>query len=136
MPFLKQPLNLLFLCHKSATTCQIDSYKVSNSNLKPDLRNCVKTEMIESMASLTPKDIVWKWRQNWTLKIDIPTLNAPISTKKVFIFKLTIENYCKNYSGLIRSKFLSLSPMKSVAFCSVASGRKLPKKKRDIGTNL
>ena len=50
MLFLKPPLILLFLCHKSATTCQIDSYKVSNSKLKPDLCNCVKTEMIEYTA--------------------------------------------------------------------------------------
>ena len=51
MPFLKQPLILPFLCHKSATTCQIDSYKVSNSKLKPYLCNCVTAEMIESTAS-------------------------------------------------------------------------------------
>ena len=50
MPFLKQPLILPFLCHKSATTCPIDSFKVSNSKLNPDLCNCVKTEMIESIA--------------------------------------------------------------------------------------
>ena len=50
MLFLKQPLILPFLCHKSATTCQIDSYKVSNSKLKPDLCNCVKAEMIEFTA--------------------------------------------------------------------------------------
>ena len=50
MLFLKQPLILPFLSHKSATTCQIDSYKVSNSTLKPDLSNCLKTEMIESNA--------------------------------------------------------------------------------------
>ena len=45
--FLKQPLISPFLDHKSATTCQIDSYKVSNSKLKPDLCNCVKSEIIE-----------------------------------------------------------------------------------------
>ena len=39
-----------FLYHKSATTCQIDSNKVPNSKLKPDLCNCVKTEIIESTA--------------------------------------------------------------------------------------
>ena len=38
--FLKQPLILPFLCHKLATTCQIDSSKVSNSKLKPDQYNC------------------------------------------------------------------------------------------------
>ena len=46
--FLKLQLTLPFLCHKSATTCQIDSNKASNSKLKPDLCNCVKTENIES----------------------------------------------------------------------------------------
>ena len=46
--FLKQPPFLPFLCHKSATTCQIESYRVSKSKLRPKLSNCVKTEMIES----------------------------------------------------------------------------------------
>ena len=50
MLFLKQPLILLFLCHKSATTCQVDSYKVSNSKLNSYLCSCIKTEMIESEA--------------------------------------------------------------------------------------
>ena len=39
-----------FLCHRSANTCQIDLYKVSNSKLKPEVCNCVKTEVIESRA--------------------------------------------------------------------------------------
>ena len=39
MLFLKQPPILLFLFHKSATTGQIDLYKV-----------CVKAKIIESMA--------------------------------------------------------------------------------------
>ena len=47
MLFLKQQQILPFLYHISATTCQIDSKKVSNSKLKPDLCSCVKTEMIE-----------------------------------------------------------------------------------------
>ena len=51
MLFLKQSLILPFLYHKSATTCQIDLYNVSNSKLKPDLYNWVKIEMIESTAS-------------------------------------------------------------------------------------
>ena len=50
MLFLMQPLILPFLCHKSATTFQIDSNKVSNSKLKPDLCNCVKIEIIDSTA--------------------------------------------------------------------------------------
>ena len=48
--FLKQPLILPFLCHNSATTCQIDSYKVSNSKLKADLCSSVKIKTIESTA--------------------------------------------------------------------------------------
>ena len=46
MLFLKQPHILPFLCHKSATTDQIDSNKVSNSKLKLDLCNYVITEII------------------------------------------------------------------------------------------
>ena len=47
---LKQGLILSFLCHKLATTCQIDSNKVSNSKLKPVQCNCVKTKMIDATA--------------------------------------------------------------------------------------
>ena len=50
MLFFKQSLILPFLCDKSASNCQIDSYKVSNSKLKSDLCNCVKIEKIESTA--------------------------------------------------------------------------------------
>ena len=52
MLFLKQSHILPFLCHKSTTACQIDSNKVSNSELKIDLCHCVKTEIIESTASV------------------------------------------------------------------------------------
>ena len=38
---LNQPMILLFLFHKSATICQIDSNKVSNSTLKSDRYNCI-----------------------------------------------------------------------------------------------
>ena len=54
--------------------------------------------------------------QNWTFNINFPTHNASIATNKIFIFKLNIEDYFKNYFGLIRSKFLSLSLIKSVSF--------------------
>ena len=50
MLFLKQPLILSFLCHRSATTCQIESNKVPNSKLNLDLWSCAKTKMIESTA--------------------------------------------------------------------------------------
>ena len=46
----EQPLILPFLYHKSATTYQVGSYKVSNSMLKSDLCNCVETEISESTA--------------------------------------------------------------------------------------
>ena len=48
MLFLGQPLSLAFLYHRSGTICQIDLHKVSNPKLKPDLCNCLKTEIIES----------------------------------------------------------------------------------------
>ena len=47
MLFFTQPFILPFLCHKSATSCRIDSSKVSNSKLKLDVYNCVKTEVTE-----------------------------------------------------------------------------------------
>ena len=58
MLFLKQPLMLPFLRHKSRTTRQIDSNEVSNSKLKPDLCNCVKLEIIEFTA---PSQQPYKW---------------------------------------------------------------------------
>ena len=50
MLFLRQPFILPFLYNKSATSCHIDSHKVSNSKLNPDLCNCVKIEITESTA--------------------------------------------------------------------------------------
>ena len=47
---LREPLILPILCHKSTTTSQIDSFKVSNFKLKPDLYHCVRNELIESAA--------------------------------------------------------------------------------------
>ena len=56
------------------------------------------------------------WRQKWTFNIYIPTLDTSLSTNKVFIFQLTMEDCFRNHFGLIRSKFLSLSMIRSVAF--------------------
>ena len=50
MLFLKQPFILPFLYHESATTSQVDSNKVSNSTLKPELCSCMKLEINESIA--------------------------------------------------------------------------------------
>ena len=79
-----------------------------NSGDSPKQRVCSLGQNLQAL--------VWKWRQNYTSKINIPTVNAPASTNKVFIFKLTIEDYFNNHSESIGSKFLPLSPIKSVAF--------------------
>ena len=50
MLLLKKPLSLIFLSHKSATTCQTGSNKVSNSKRKLDLCNCVKAKITEYKA--------------------------------------------------------------------------------------
>ena len=39
-----------------------------------------------------PQAMIWKWRQDFTFNIKIPIVNAPASTNKAFIFKLTIED--------------------------------------------
>ena len=62
-----------------------------------------------------PQALVQNWRKNWTFKINIPSLNASISTNKVFVFNLTTDDHSK-HSGLIRPKFLLLAPVKSVAY--------------------
>ena len=50
MLLLKKPLILPFLCHESASTCQIEANKVANSKLEPELWNCAKGEVIETTA--------------------------------------------------------------------------------------
>ena len=62
------------------------------------------------------KALAWRWRRVWTFKNDIPTLYASVSTSKVCIFKLTIKNYPKKGSGLIRHRFVSLATIKPGAF--------------------
>ena len=60
------------------------------------------------------KALVSMWKQICPLKINIFTLNAPISTNKVSIFKLAIEVCFENYFGLIHAIFLLLGSTKSV----------------------
>ena len=43
------------------------------------------------------KALVWRWRQICPLKTNIFTLNAPISTNKVSMFKLAIEVCSENH---------------------------------------
>ena len=51
-----------------------------------------------------PKALVWRWKQIWTVKINISTLNISRLKNKVSIFKLTIEDELKKYSGLSRPR--------------------------------
>ena len=60
------------------------------------------------------KALVSRWKQICPLKINIFTLNAPISTNKVSMFKLAIEVCFENYFGLIHAIFLLLGSTKSV----------------------
>ena len=60
------------------------------------------------------KALVWRWRQICASKINIFTLNAPISANEVSIFKLAIEVCVENHFGLIHAIFLSLGSTKSV----------------------
>ena len=76
MLFLKQSLILPSVCHKSVTNCQIGSNNVSNSKLKPDLCNCVKSEMIEAIA---PPQVIWSIE---SLGSCIPLLENEVATKQ------------------------------------------------------
>ena len=78
-----------------------------NSGDSPNRRVCSQVQ--------NPQALVWKWRQNPTFNINIPTVIAPASTKKEFIFKLTIEDYFINHSDSLGSKLLPLAQIKSVA---------------------
>ena len=83
----------------------------SNFVIIPEIPQTARSQFDQN-----PQALVWTWRQNFTFKINILTVNVPASTDKVFIFKLAIEDHVKNHSELIGSKFLQLSPIKSVAF--------------------
>ena len=50
MPLLQQPYTFYFFYHKSATSYQIISKKVSISMVKPDLCNRVRIETIDTIA--------------------------------------------------------------------------------------
>ena len=62
------------------------------------------------------KDLVWRWRQIYPLKINIFTLSAPMSTNEVSMFKLAIEVCFENHFGLIHAVCLSLGSTKSGYF--------------------
>ena len=62
------------------------------------------------------KALVWRWRQICHLKINIFTLNAPISANEVSMFKLAIEVCFGDYFGLVHAIYLSLGSTKSVYF--------------------
>ena len=51
------------------------------------------------------KALVWRSRQICPLKTDFFTLNAPISTNEVSMFKLAIEVCSENHYGLIHAIF-------------------------------
>ena len=87
--FLKEPLTLLFKYYKSAIMCQIDSYKVSNSNLKPDLCNCAKTEIINFIPET---DNCIEFEFQWQVNLDQnPTLNLHPHTNPLPEFSLFLR---------------------------------------------
>ena len=60
--------------------------------------------------------LVWRWRQICPLKTNIFTLNVPILTNEVSLFKFAIEVCFENHFGLIHALFLSLGSTKCVYF--------------------
>ena len=56
-----------------------------------------------------PESSGLKVEGNRTFQVNIPSFDAPISTNKAFIFKLTIEDYPAHYCRLIGFKFLLLT---------------------------
>ena len=62
------------------------------------------------------KALVLRWKQICSLMINIFTLNAPISTNEVSMFKLAIEVCFENYFRLIHAIFSLLGLTKSVYF--------------------
>ena len=60
--------------------------------------------------------LVSRWRQICPLRINIFTLNEPVSKNKVSKFKLAIEVCFENHFGLIHAIFLLLGSTISVYF--------------------
>ena len=62
------------------------------------------------------KALLWRWREICPLKSNIFTVNAPISTNEISMFKLAIEVCFENHFGFIRAVFSSQGSSKSVYF--------------------
>ena len=71
------------------------SFKYSRG-LLPVLRYDLRGTAIQRINCLgqSPSS-VWRWRQIRSFKVNIQTVNAPISASKVSILKLTIEGHFK-----------------------------------------
>ena len=86
---------------RSDINCILENTSVVPSSNFVDLIHCVSRVCLGPSA----KALVSRWRQICPLKINIFTLNAPISTNEVSMFKLAIEVCFENHSGLIHAIF-------------------------------
>ena len=107
MLFLKQPCILPFLFHKSATTCHSDSNKVSNSKLKPDLRNCFKPEVIESTSP--PQQ-----PHKWGTFLDTLFVHSEAQKSVIYVFSW-LQNFipsnpnCQGVDGIVAAYYNCVS---------------------------
>ena len=80
-------INLSMLLYFLSLRNSIQMY--ASRGLRDDLGDSPK-QRVNSLGQ-NPKALVFRWRRIRTLKFNILTINALISTNKVFLFKLTIK---------------------------------------------
>ena len=105
-------MRVQFLLCRSDINCILENTSVVPSSDFVDNVHCASRSCLGPNA----KALVWRWRQICPLTIHIFTLNAPISTNEVSMFKLVIEVCFEKHSGLIHATFWSLGSTKSVCF--------------------
>ena len=104
---------LPFLCHKSATTCQIDSNMVSNSKLKPDRCNCVTTETIKATSPPQQQckrdtiscDLLYLFDKNCLNDVIFKFQNTELLVFRTCIFK---RHFVRSFSSLVNSSSISM----------------------------
>ncbi len=86
---------------RSDINCILENTSVVPSSNFVDNIHCASRICLAANA----KALVSRWRQICPLKINICTLNEPISTNEVSMFKLAIEVCFENHSGVILAIF-------------------------------
>ena len=145
MLFLKQPLILPFLCDKSATTCQINSNKISNSKSKICLCSCVKKEIEYTAPPQWPhkrgtmffEHSVSYYEHQVALRFLLPymwKIETFLSKSSNILIYFGNSNWFMNFrvtSNARSSNFFRLDSSRKVYLTKLASGKRLDRQCRN-----